>query len=149
MSGARDPQEESDPELFEHVYRRELEHRKTILEAKNRSLAQKSFILQKKFMEDPKNVEENSINKTVRDLKLEEIKKRELSRSPFYSHERIGNFISKNMDWFVPTFLEINLLLLTYPLQSMKTKNQARNLKEDISHFNKNKAIKSCIFEAN
>jgi len=68
---------------------------------------------------------------------------REMNEAPFYSLSRLNYFIHKNPMLFTSVFLETNLLFLSYPLQTMKTRVQSRHVKFDLCHYSKNAVEKA------
>ena len=48
----------------------------------------------------------------------------EVKNASWFSQTFIGDWIVKNLDFFTVTFLEVNALVLTYPLQTLKTSMQ-------------------------
>lgn len=81
---------------------------------------------------------EGSISQLMKQQRKKEQFLREMHEAPFYSLSRLNYFIHKNPTLFTAVFLESNLLILSYPLQTMKTRVQSRHVKFDLCHYSKN-----------
>ena len=105
-------------------------------------MAKQSFVLreQKEFNDDDYADEaderlRDALERIQRDEELRKIVKQKNVRNPEYW----TYLISKNLDYFAVTFMELTSLLVTYPLLTIKTRVQAKHLYEDVSFFTKNK----------
>ena len=54
---------------------------------------------------------------------------------------------SRNIDFLTITLMELNLLLVTYSLQTIKTRIQAKHFQEDVSYFLKNKVKDQPVYQ--
>lgn len=75
--------------------------------------------------------------------KKKELFLKELTEKPIYSLDNINYFIHKNTNLITTIFLDVNLMIFTYPLQTIKTRIQSRHMKQDICHYIKNNVEKA------
>lgn len=100
-----------------------MEYRQRISLMRAEKLSKNSFILNKKLKnEEISKSEKNSLKAVYRDVQRKQTREKEINLAPTISHDKLGRVIYKNLDWFVVSFLEINLLAVTYPLQTLKTR---------------------------
>lgn len=123
----------SDDEVLNKMKREHFE--KTM---KMQKVMRKSFILSENAgKSSPKeNSELQSYLSEVRNL---EEQKKKLSNSSFYSTDFWKFHISTNLDLFTTLFIDSNLLLALYPLNTVKTRIQCQHKYEDVAYFIKNK----------
>jgi hypothetical protein len=86
---------------------------------------------------------ENNLESLMTTARRKELYLKEVEEAPMFSLKRLNHFIHKNPYLFTGIFCETNLMLLTYPLQTMKTRIQCKHHKVDICHFIKNNVEKS------
>ena len=68
---------------------------------------------------------------------------KEMKESSIFSMARLNYFFHSHPGLVTTIFLESNLMVLTYPLQSIKTRIQSRHFKYDLCHFQKNNVEKT------
>lgn len=68
---------------------------------------------------------------------------REMRESGPISLKKLNYFMHKNPILFTSILVEANILVLTYPLQTLKTRIQSRHKTIDLCHFTKNKVEKA------
>ena len=120
--------------------------------SKQRTMAtvvKKSFILSNNEEED--DADGTIFRKEVRSVlnrkeEAEKLKKLASSKD-FFDRNYWKYLISKNIDLFTVTMLELNALLLTYPLNTIKTRVQAKHPFEDVSNFLKNQVDKQSLYQ--
>lgn len=66
-----------------------------------------------------------------------------MKESSLFSLSRFNFAVHQNPVLFTNLLLETNLLILTYPLQTMKTRMQSRHKSQDLCHFMKNNVEKA------
>lgn len=111
-------------------------------------LARKSFIMSEvRKSKDPEDIAfEKEIEFQTHQREQKERLKRVAQNRNFFDVDFWKYMFSKNIDYVSLTLMEANLLLLTYPLNTIKTRMQANHQKEDVSHFLKNNLKKKPLY---
>lgn len=108
----------------------------------------KSFILKEEMRKSRNKKREDSENDII-DFMInsEKMKKQKeiYENSSFFSLNFWKFHVSRNTDMLSNLFLDMNLLLLTFPLNTIKTRIQSKHKYEDVSYFLKNNVDKQCI----
>jgi hypothetical protein len=86
---------------------------------------------------------ENNLNGLMRESRKKDLFMKELNESSVFSMKRLNYFMHCHPMLVSSIFMETNLLILTYPLQTLKTRIQARHFKQDICHYIKNNVEKA------
>ena len=104
----------------------------------------KSFIMNDQSIESERIKQEmdSDLKKYLSQIKKIEQEKLESSNSSIFSYKFWSFNISRNLDLFTTLLIDSNLLLIIYPLNTIKTRIQAQHKYEDVSYFLKNKVEK-------
>lgn len=131
------------------AFQSQVEHDLSIKQQQLANVRQKSFIMGKiARSQDPEDARfEEEIQAKIYERKEKERLKR-IAQSKDIKDPGFWTYMfSKNMEFLSITVMELNLLLLTYPLQTLKTRVQARHAKEDVSYFIKNQVKEKPMYQ--
>ena len=108
--------------------------------------ARNSFILHGEVEEESIDQDELVFQESLDRIEREDEMKRRAASKNLMNPHFWRYLISKNLDLFAITLMELNSLLLTYPLLTIKTRVQSKNIFEDSSHFIKNKVANHSMY---
>lgn len=111
---------------------------------KMQNIVKKSFIMNEQSSDNKKRKHEidSELDKYLSQVKKLEQEKKEVQNSSIFTYKFWKYNISRNLDLFTTLFIDANLLLILYPLTTIKTRIQAQHKYEDVAYFVKNKVLK-------
>lgn len=126
----------SDDEVLERLKR---EHYEKSVKIQN--LAKKSFIMNEGNSKQSnfKNEGDSSLHQYLSKIKKIKDDKKKMENASIFSKDFWIYNISNNLDLFSTLFIDSNLLLVIYPLNTIKTRIQAQHKYEDVSYFIRNR----------
>lgn len=127
------PENISDDEVLNRMKREHFE--KTM---KMQKMMRKSFILSEN-PGDSSTKQDSELRDYLSEVRNLEEQKKKLVNSSFWSPDFWKFNISTNLDLFTTLFIDSNLLLALYPLNTVKTRIQCQHKYEDVAYFIKNK----------
>jgi len=143
---------QSDNSLYSNPqaeFQGKIEHDLSVKQQQLAATRRKSFIMSEiARSQDPEDAEfEEQIQTRIYQKQERERLKRIAQAKDVKNPDFWTYFFSKNMEYFSITVMELNLLLLTYPLQTLKTRIQARHHQEDVSYFIKNQVKEKPMYQ--
>lgn len=87
-----------------------------------------------------------SLDALVADSHRSYVHQRQVANSTWRDRVWWADKITRNIDLFTTSFIELNIMVLTYPLNTIKTRIQAHNLHTDVAKFQKNGVDKARNF---
>jgi hypothetical protein len=106
-----------------------------------KEVAKKSFILTKEANKSGRS--DSDLRDYVRKIHAREEEKRRMATAKWYEKDFWVYLMKNNTDLYASTIFEMTMGICLYPLNTIKTRIQAQNRTEDVSHFQKNNVAKA------